>query len=295
MTDDRRDVRSCAILDPILLESFSAVAETLNFSEAARRLRISQPTISQRIRRLEAATGHPLFERDTHRVALTGHGEAMVGYARRILAVSDEAAAYFSRDPVAGRVRFGAADDLALTHLPGILRDFRREHTRVTLELTIGQSSSLARQLDRGRLDLVYVRREPHLKDGRLVRRDRLVWGAHRSLALTGTDDVPLVTYQAPSNSRETALAALDRVGRRWSIACAARDITGILAGVRAGLGIAVFPEPMMPPDLIAVDEAANLPAAGSVDFALRENPRTAQEAVASLSRAIVRAAPGAG
>ncbi|HET6196833.1 MAG TPA: LysR family transcriptional regulator, partial [Acetobacteraceae bacterium] len=70
------------MLDPALLQSFLAVAQTHNFSEAGRRLGLRQSTISQHIRRLEEEAGRRLFVRDTHSVVPTADGEAMEGFAR---------------------------------------------------------------------------------------------------------------------------------------------------------------------------------------------------------------------
>lgn len=279
--------------EPELLRSFAAVAEQLSFSAAARRLGVSQPTISQRVRRLESQADRQLLLRDTHGVGLTDDGEAMLGFARRILAAIDETSAYFATPAVSGRVRFGAADDLALSHLPGILREFRRTHPSVTVEITVGQSPALVRQLRSRRLDLVYVRHDDPADEGTLVRREQLVWAAHRSLPLDPEQAVPLVTYQPGSPSRSAALEALEASGRAWTITCTARDITGILAGVRAAVGVAPFPLSTLPTDLVVVGAPAGLPPLGTVDFALLDNPASARGPVDALSQAITRRALG--
>ncbi|WP_308070549.1 LysR family transcriptional regulator [Microbacterium nymphoidis] len=82
--------------DPELLRCFVAVAETRSFSAAGRQLGVGQPTVSGRIRRLEQQVDRVLVARDTRSVALTDDGEAMLGFARRALAVLDEAHAFFA-------------------------------------------------------------------------------------------------------------------------------------------------------------------------------------------------------
>ena len=72
--------------DPQLLATFLAVEQTGSFTRAAARLGIQQPTVSQHIRRLERQVGRTLVLRDTHSVSLTADGEAMIGFARNILA-----------------------------------------------------------------------------------------------------------------------------------------------------------------------------------------------------------------
>lgn len=278
------------VFDSEVLRSFVAVAETLSFSEAARRLGVSQSTISQRIGRLERQTGRVLLVRDTHSVAVSDGGSLMLTHARRILAAVDEASAAFSTAEPAVHVRFGSADDLAMTQLPGILRMLRRSHPLMTVEVTVGQSAFLLRRLAAGALDLVYVRRESGMPEGTLVRREQLVWAAHRSLYVEADHPVPLVIYQTPSQSRSVALDALEAANRRWRITCTARDVSGILAGVRAGLGVSVFPLSMMPADLAVVEPGASLPDLGTVEFVLLENPRSAPASVAPVRELIASA-----
>lgn len=276
--------------DPALLRTFVALAETRSFTRAGERLGLSQPTVSQHVRRLETAAGRLLVERDTRAVTLTDNGDAMLGFARGILAAHDDAAAYFGGPAMQGRIRFGSADDLALTELPVILRDFRQVHPRIRLELAVNQSSVLERRLNAGQLDLVYVKREPDRPGaGRVLSRQRLVWVAHPSFTLDPGAPVPLVTYQAPSLSRDYSLRALGSVGRAWRITCTVREINGVLAALRAGIGIGVFPQNLVPPDLVPVGPGLGLPLLDEVDFALVASPRGAAEPVEALARAIER------
>ena len=111
------------MLDPILLQSFLAVAQTRNFTEAGRRLGLRQSTVSQHVRKLEQEAGRRLFLRDTHHVVPTADGEAMVGFARSILEANDRARRYFTGAQLRGRVRFGTSEDFVSSRLPEILRD----------------------------------------------------------------------------------------------------------------------------------------------------------------------------
>jgi len=276
------------VFDPALLRTFVAVAETLNFTRAGELLDLSQPTVSQQVRKLELAAGRQLVARDTRAVSLTDNGDAMLGFARSILAAHDEAAAYFTGSAMRGRLRFGSADDLALTQLPQILRDFRQLYPQINLELTVNQSGALARRLAAGQLDLVYIKQEPGQPEGRVVRRERLVWVAHKSLQLEPDQPVPLIVYQAPSLSRTAAIKALEDAGRTWRITCNVREINGVLAALRAGIGVAVFPQSLIPADLVRVTSTFELPLLGDVDFTLLDNPRAAREPVEALVSAIV-------
>src|ERR1700743_355289 len=162
---------------PQLRATFLAVEQTGSFTRAAARLGLQQRTVSQHIRRLERQVGRTLVLRDTHSVSLTADGEAMIGFARNILAASDQAAAYSGADRPSGRLRIGISDDLALTGLPQILRDFRRDNPLVDFDLRIDQSGLLHQRLESDRLDMFIGKRPSGEQRGQLVRRDRLVGG----------------------------------------------------------------------------------------------------------------------
>lgn len=279
--------------EPELLRSFLAVAQSLSFTQAAQRLGVRQPTVSQHVRRLEDAVGRALFIRDTRTVTLTADGEAMAGFARTILAAHEQAAGYFSGSGLRGRLRFGVSDDLALTPLPRILRDFRQLYPRIDLELTVAQSNALHRRLESGHLDVAFVKHDTAGDGrGRLVRRDRLVWSAVQGARTDPDRPMPLVVYQAPSLSRARAVEALENAGRAFRITCTVRGVNGMLAAARAGLGVAIFARSLMPDDLVELPASADLPELGDVDFVLLTNPRAAAEPAEALTAAIVGSGP---
>lgn len=274
--------------DPVLLRTFLAVADGQSFTRAARELGISQPAVSQQVRRLEETAGRQLVTRDTRHVALTDNGQAMAGFARSILAAQDEAAAYFTGSAMSGRLRFGAADEFALGDLPTALRHFRQLYPRINLELTITQSGTLFHRVQANQLDLVFLNQEADTDVGRLVRRDRLVWVGHERTEIDPGQPVPLVAYAPPSFSRTAAIRALDGVDRRWRISCNTRQISGILAATRAGLGVCVLAQSRVPSDLRIISTRYDLPPLPDVEMALIANPRAAPEPVEALSKAIL-------
>jgi DNA-binding transcriptional LysR family regulator len=274
------------------LRTLLAVARTLSFTRAAQELGIGQPTVSQHVRKLEAAVGRTLFLRDTRTVTLTADGEALAGFARTIVSVQQEANDFFTGSVLRGRLRFGVSDDLALTALPRILRDFRRLYPRIDLELTVSQSGHLHRRLESGHLDVAFVKHQPGDAGASVVRRDRLIWAAAEGTVLEPGRPVPLVVYQAPSLSRSMSVQALDAAGMPYRITCTVRGVNGVLAAVRAGLGIAVFARSLSPRDLIELPPAAGLPQLGEVDFVLLTGARAPTEAAAALTTAILNNNP---
>ncbi|HKP07746.1 MAG TPA: LysR substrate-binding domain-containing protein [Microbacterium sp.] len=277
------------MFDPVQLRSFVAVAETGSFTRAAEQLKLAQPTVSQHVRRLEQAARGVLINRESRTALLTDNGDAMLRHAREILAAHDAADAYFSRTAMRGRLRLGAADDLALTELPPIIRSFRRSHPQVNLALSVGQSAVMARRLRAGQLELAYVKQEPGLPDGRFVRRDRHAWVSHPSLRIDADQPVPLIAYPGQSLSRAAALGALDSIGRGWRVTCNVVDLHGALAAARAGIGLAVLPHSMVPDDLVRSGPALGLPALSEMDFVLLSTPRSTSEPVEALAAAILQ------
>jgi len=273
---------------PEQLRTFLAVSQSLSFTQAGTVLGLRQPTVSQHVRKLEQAVGRPLFVRDTRSVTLTADGEAMIGYARTILAAHDQAVQYFTGSRPRGRLRFGVTDDLALTPVPRILRGFRQLHPGIDLELTVSQSGLLQRRVESGHLDIAFVKQAAGEGRGRLVRRDRLVWAGVPGSLLADEARLRLVVYHAPSLTRSLAVQSLDAAGRDYRITCVARGVLGVVAAARAGLGLAIFARSLVPEELAELPAAAGLPELGEIDLVLLSNPRSATEATEALTSAIL-------
>ncbi|MFD9780464.1 LysR substrate-binding domain-containing protein [[Kitasatospora] papulosa] len=279
-----------AMYDPVQLRTFLAVAQTLSFTQAARRLGVRQSTVSQHVRRLESEAGRQLFSRDTHRVDLTEDGEAMLGFARTILQANERAAAFFTGTRLRGRLRFGASEDFVLTRLPEILESFRREHPEVELELTVELSGTLHRQLAAGRLDLVLAKRRAGDTHGELVWRDTLTWIGAPQLRIDPDRPLPLIAFPPPGITRARALEVLEEHGRAFRFACTSASLSALVAAARAGLGVMAHTRGLIPPGLVPVPSRAGLPELGDVDFVLLHGRRrdTAQEAADALAAAIL-------
>jgi DNA-binding transcriptional LysR family regulator len=107
-------------------------------------------------------------------------------------------------------------------------------------------------------------------------------------LQLEPGQPVPVITYHAPSLSRSAAIDSLEREHRTWRITCNTREINGVLAATRAGIGVCVLAQSRVPGDLRILSGRFDLPALPDVEMALVDNPRASAEPVAALSRAIV-------
>jgi len=282
------DSREAVVLDPTLLESFLAVAQTRNFSEAGRRLGLRQSTVSQHVRKLEQATGRRLFIRDTHSVVPTADGEAMVGFARSILDATERAQRYFAGSQVRGRVRFGTSEDFVSSRLPELLRDFTRLHPLVDLELTVDLSASLHQMLDAGDLDLALCKRRAGDDRGRRVWRDRLAWIGTEVTRIDPGQPLPLILYTPPSITRAVALEMLERAGRPWRIVCSSGSLSGLRAAALAGLGVTVHARGLMPEGLSEMPATFRLPELGEVEFVVLGAGRALRGPAAELADAVL-------
>lgn len=119
------------------LDYFTTLTEVLNFSRAAERIGISQPSLSASIKKLERAVGVELFFRDKHTVRLTVAGARFLSHAKTMqqLWQASKASCYAAKNEVQGRVILGCHASLALCMLPPALPTLMSAHPQLTLEL----------------------------------------------------------------------------------------------------------------------------------------------------------------
>lgn len=141
-----------------LLRAFVAVVDSRSFTIAAQQLHSTQSTVSQKILRLEEAAGQSLLERARHDIRPTDAGEKLLGYARRMLHLHDEAAAAMTGDALAAVFRLGLAEDFAARLVTPALAVFLRAHPNMKLEVTSGLSRELQKGFETGEFDLVMIK-----------------------------------------------------------------------------------------------------------------------------------------
>jgi DNA-binding transcriptional LysR family regulator len=252
-----------------LLRTLVAVADAGGFSAAARQLGLRQSTVSQRVKQLEAATGRRLLDRDTHRMALTPEGEAVLDHARRVLDAQAGLDRYLSGAPLRGRLRVGASEDFVLSALPDILAGFVRRYPEVALELTAGLSEQLYEAYDAGRLDLIFVKRRAGDSRGLTAWQESIAWVGRAEFRVQPDAPLPLLLYPPPSVTRALALDALERARRTWRIAFTSASLSGLSAAARAGLGVMPHSVHLMPSGLAAVAPGSGLPLLPQIEFVI--------------------------
>jgi DNA-binding transcriptional LysR family regulator len=273
-------------LDVDLLRAFVTVVETGSFTRAAALLGRTQPAVSLQIRRLEDQLRSPLLDRKGKGVGLTTEGAALLPQARRLLRLNDEIVSTLGDGDLEGEVRFGAPEDIATMHLPGILGAFARSHPRIKLSVTCDYTANLLDQMSRGMLDLALIKREPVGPElGVRVWREPLVWVA-LDASIVEASPLPLIIAPAPDIYRKRALSALAGAGVAFRASFTSPSLAGQMAALRAGLGVGVLPAAMAPRDLTVL--GSPLPALTDREIAL-VSARGAAGPAALLAQEVLR------
>ena len=133
--------------DVDLLRTFVAVVETGSFTKASVTVHRSQAAVSMQIKRLEDRLGIELFSRTKANVDLSAAGEGLLGYARRILALNEEAVGRLAERKVEGVVRLGVMDDYGTCVVPALLASFLAGYPRIHVEMETGLTASMPARL----------------------------------------------------------------------------------------------------------------------------------------------------
>lgn len=266
------------IFDLDLLRSFVTGVELGSFAKAAERLGRSTSAVSAQMKKLEEQVGAPILRKAGRGMVPTAAGETLLGYARRLLELNDEAATAVRGVELAGKVRLGMQADFGERILTDVLGRFARAHPNVMIEATVARNAELLDQMAGGRLDLALAwdggaapYPTPHAQ---AVARLPMRWiGARESdpeSIVDAGEPLPLVVFGAPCLMRAAAIAALDRAGIPWRIAFTSLSLGGVWAAVAAGLGVTVRTGIGLPAGLHALEPAdAGLPPLPEVDLML--------------------------
>ncbi|MDR5865197.1 LysR substrate-binding domain-containing protein [Halomonas koreensis] len=257
-----------------LLRTLVTIADTGTVTDAAQRLAYTQSTVSMQLHRLEASLGVTLHERQGRRLRFTPEGERLLGHARRLLTLNDEAWGDMQERQVTGDLSLGIPEDYA-SLLPSVFSYFHQLYPAVRLQVHCGTSDDLVRRVREDELDLALATRQRHSPGGEVVRREPLVWavGLHQQPSLQ--DPLPLALYSPGADVfREVAERALQAAGRDWRPAYSSQSMAGLAPLVTAGLAVVVVTRNMLTDELRALDESSGLPPLPSIELALHRAPR---------------------
>lgn len=237
-----------------------AVAEERNYTRAAQRLRIAQPSVSSAVHALERELGASLFHRTRGEVQPTAAGETFLPWARQVLADCEAGREAVRRlaGLQGGKVHLGATPSLTTTILPSIVGPFHRRYPGVELDLQEAGSRYLVEGLEQGRLDLavVILPVQESWVSSVTLKTEELVLAVADDHPLVGRSsveiedlrDLPLVMFRDGYDLREVASGACRQAGFQPTLAAGGLEMDGVLALTAAGFGAAVLPISVVQP-----------------------------------------------
>ena len=286
-----------------VLRSFATGIDLGSYARAADRLGRSTSAVSAQLKKLEELAGTPIFRKSGRGLALTEAGETMLGYARRLLELNDEAAAAVHGLELEGWVRLGLQEDFSEALLPEVLGRFMRAHPKVRIEARVARNAELIDRVISGRLDLALAwsgdgALTPHCER---VGETAMRWigqaGEEQIWEVSRDEPLPLAALEAPCLLRTAAIDALDRAGIAWRLAFVSPSLAGLWAAAAAGLGVTVRTPIGLPRGVRTLaDGEAGLPVLPSLGLVLHRaeaEPGPAVGRLAAIVLEAVRAASG--
>jgi DNA-binding transcriptional LysR family regulator len=265
-------------LDVVPLRSFVAVAECGGFHRAAATLHVSQPTVSDHVRRLENACGTPLLERVGRASRLTRAGETLLVEARRMLDIHDDVLARLAA-PLERELSVGSTEHAADQLLPRLTRALAG-----SVRYRLDRGTGLREALDRGDLDLALLLAAPADERSAAAGALEVRWYAAPGWERP-SGHVPLVALDEPCALRDRATATLTAAGSSVTVACEAAYLAGVLAAARAGLGVALLATMGHTPEGLV--QRTDLPEAGPLPVTVRGRRGLSSETVVSTAAAV--------
>ncbi|MBS0390620.1 MAG: LysR family transcriptional regulator [Proteobacteria bacterium] len=286
-------------MDLAALDIFRTVAQEGGVTRAAERLGRAQSNVSTRLQQLEEQLGAALFIREGRGMVLTPAGQTLLDYAKRLLALAEEARQALHPGEPAGRLRIGSMESTAGTRLPAPLAALHARWPRLALELRTAPSRQLVEQVLRHELDCALVAWSPPGLDEDAPVERTLVCTETLLLALPASHP----PVQAPADLRVHQLAAFAqgcsyrRIGEDWMRRAGGAvevlelaSYPAILACVAAGRCAGVVPQSVL--DLLREPPALQWVPLGRCQTMLVHRPGYATPALAALQEALADIEP---
>jgi DNA-binding transcriptional LysR family regulator len=264
-------------MDPDLLKAFVAVADHRSFTRAAVALNRTQSAVSMQVKRLEDRLQAELFHRTKANVDLSAAGEGLLGYARRILSLNEEAMGRVREHKVEGRVRLGVMDDYGTLLVPPLLAGFVANYPLIHIEMETGLTSTMTDRLGEA-YDLVIAMHPQGSGEGELLRCEQAVWAASPEHRVEELNPLPVALYPQGCLFRSWAMQALDAAKRPWRLAFVSHSLAAVEAIAAQGLAVTVVKAGTFPPRLRRLSDRDGMPPLPSAEIKLHR--------AADLSRA---------
>ncbi|MBG1232043.1 LysR substrate-binding domain-containing protein [Aestuariivirga litoralis] len=279
------------------LRAFHAVAKSGSFTGAADELSVTQPAISDQIRKLEQAYGTPLFIRHARGVAMTETGRKLFALTEKSAETEQEVLNLLSQSKKleTGQLTIGAD---AAAHVMPLLKRFSARYPGVSVRLVSGNSASLVERLQAFEIDFAMVGRVPDVPGlvAHRISNDPMmaVVAAHSALAKRKSVTLkelargPLIMREQGSHTRDLVAGALQKQGLAWTLALEVEGREACFEAVAQGLGAAIVSAGELPHDrrikALAISDRVEPMSEWLVHLKARTNLRLIQSLVALVS-----------
>ena len=236
-----------------------ALAECLNFSQAAAKLNISQSTLSQQIQKTEKEIGVALFDRTTSTLTLTQYGQLYIKGARKIIDAYNETLDSITDADMgaSGSVTVGIAPSRAPFLLPGIVKKFRKLYPEVGLNFAENKTRDIMKDLIDGNIDFAYtvLSSDESLKDFEVipVTQEEVMLVCRKGKEMTAISDDGSVDFRKLGDEKFIALqdsqmltdylyTLKNKSGSHVEVNLCVSELSTAIAMVKEGLGIMLLP-----------------------------------------------------
>lgn len=233
---------------------FYLAAQTLSITQTAKKMHLSQPSVSIQIKDLEGSLQVRLFDRISRKIVLTDAGKVFYEYAGRILSLIDETRAVmsgFSSGDI-GKIVIGASNTIGIYILPRYLGEFKEQYPKAEIALLSLNRHEAIEQVLAGEVDFAFIQEPPKHADleSRFFLRDELVaicspkhkWAGLDALTreILRNADEPIIMREEGSGTRDLVEnVAKKKLGVVPRVAMELSSTEGIKGAVEANLGIA--------------------------------------------------------
>ena len=281
-------------LDLAALRALAAIADFGGVKRAAHVLNLTQSAVSMQIKRLEESLGLSVLDRSGRGVSLTGEGEQLLAYGRRILALNDEAVERLTDSDFEGEIVIIVPHDIVYPHIPHVLRHFQAMFPRMQVQLQARNTRKAKEAYLNGDCDLILTTEQHCGPGGETLTRLPLIWiGAPAGQAWRQRPlRLALGRYCA---FRPGIVAALDRAGIPWEAAVESESDRTLEAAVSCDMAIHALLAGTEPPHAERIAHNGTLPDLGSHLVNLYIRPGIASPGVLALADLLRKAWDGAG
>ena len=276
-------------LDMTALRSFVATAESGGVTRAAGLLHLTQSAVSMQLKRLEESLGQTLFDRAGRGIALTPDGEVLLGYARRLVTLNDEAVGRMTAGDYEGEITLGVPHDIVPGFIPQVLKRFAAAFPRMRVNFLSSNTLALLGQFDRGEVDMILTTEEGCGSEGETLAQVPLVWVGAIGGEAWKRRPLPLA-FEGQCIFRASTQRRLDAAGISWEMMVDTGSTRTVEATVSADLAVHTVLSGFWVTGTEPIDHGGTLPDLKTYCVNLYRSPAAEGEVEAALARFLTEA-----